>query len=101
MIEQYLPNNNETAKVAFRQKICQLNSPEKKSMASASHPWISFTPDQMTTRAASAFRHKLGQNGRPPSGLRLSAQARLWYELWLWQMSAKANSQETRRSNRQ
>jgi hypothetical protein len=27
MIEQYLPNNNETATVAFRQKFCQLNSP--------------------------------------------------------------------------
>jgi hypothetical protein len=27
MIEQYLPNNNETATVAFRQKICQLNIP--------------------------------------------------------------------------
>jgi hypothetical protein len=26
MIGQYLPNNNETATVAFRQKICQLNS---------------------------------------------------------------------------
>jgi hypothetical protein len=26
MIEQYLPNNNETATVEFRQKICQLNS---------------------------------------------------------------------------
>jgi hypothetical protein len=29
MIGQYLPNNNETAKVAFRQKICQLNSPSQ------------------------------------------------------------------------
>jgi hypothetical protein len=28
MIGQYLPNNNETATVAFRQKICQLNSPQ-------------------------------------------------------------------------
>jgi hypothetical protein len=27
MIGQYLPNNNETATVAFRQKFCQLNSP--------------------------------------------------------------------------
>jgi hypothetical protein len=27
MIGQYLPNNNETARVAFRQKFCQLNSP--------------------------------------------------------------------------
>jgi hypothetical protein len=27
MIEQYLPNNNKTATVAFRQKIYQLNSP--------------------------------------------------------------------------
>jgi hypothetical protein len=27
MIGQYLPNNNETATVAFRQKICQLNGP--------------------------------------------------------------------------
>jgi hypothetical protein len=27
MIGQYLPNNNENATVAFRQKICQLNSP--------------------------------------------------------------------------
>jgi hypothetical protein len=27
MIEQYLPNNNETATVAFRQKFCQLNRP--------------------------------------------------------------------------
>jgi hypothetical protein len=26
MIGQYLPNNNETATVAFRQKFCQLNS---------------------------------------------------------------------------
>jgi hypothetical protein len=26
MIGQYLPNNNETVTVAFRQKICQLNS---------------------------------------------------------------------------
>jgi hypothetical protein len=26
MIGQYLPNNNETATVAFHQKICQLNS---------------------------------------------------------------------------
>jgi hypothetical protein len=28
MIEQYLPNNNETAKVASRQKFCQLNRPQ-------------------------------------------------------------------------
>jgi hypothetical protein len=28
MIGQYLPNNNETATVAFRQKFCQLNSPK-------------------------------------------------------------------------
>jgi hypothetical protein len=28
MIGQYLPNNNETATVAFRQKFCQLNSPQ-------------------------------------------------------------------------
>jgi hypothetical protein len=27
MIGQYLPNNNEIATVAFRQKNCQLNSP--------------------------------------------------------------------------
>jgi hypothetical protein len=27
MIGQYLPNNNETATVAFRQKFCQLNNP--------------------------------------------------------------------------
>jgi hypothetical protein len=27
MIGQYLPNNNETVTVAFRQKFCQLNSP--------------------------------------------------------------------------
>jgi hypothetical protein len=27
MIGQYLPNNNETATVAFHQKFCQLNSP--------------------------------------------------------------------------
>jgi hypothetical protein len=27
MIRQYLPNNNETATVAFRQNFCQLNSP--------------------------------------------------------------------------
>jgi hypothetical protein len=27
MIGQYLPNNNETTTVAFRQKFCQLNSP--------------------------------------------------------------------------
>jgi hypothetical protein len=26
MIRQYLPNNNETTTVAFRQKFCQLNS---------------------------------------------------------------------------
>jgi hypothetical protein len=26
MIGQYLPNNHETATVAFRQKFCQLNS---------------------------------------------------------------------------
>jgi hypothetical protein len=26
MIRQYLPNNNETATVTFRQKFCQLNS---------------------------------------------------------------------------
>jgi hypothetical protein len=30
MIRQYLPNNNETAAVAFRQKFCQLNSPYVK-----------------------------------------------------------------------
>jgi hypothetical protein len=30
MIGQYLPNNNETVTVAFRQKFCQLNSPKKK-----------------------------------------------------------------------
>jgi hypothetical protein len=30
MIGQYLPNNNETATVAFRQKFCQLNSPLAK-----------------------------------------------------------------------
>jgi hypothetical protein len=30
MIGQYLSNNNETATVAFRQKICQLNSPLSK-----------------------------------------------------------------------
>jgi hypothetical protein len=29
MIGQYLPNNNETATVAFRQKFCQLNSPQE------------------------------------------------------------------------
>jgi hypothetical protein len=28
MIGQYLPNNNETATVAFRQKNYQLNSPQ-------------------------------------------------------------------------
>jgi hypothetical protein len=28
MIGQYLPNNNETATVAFRQKFCRLNSPQ-------------------------------------------------------------------------
>jgi hypothetical protein len=27
MIGQYLPNNNETATVVFRQNFCQLNSP--------------------------------------------------------------------------
>jgi hypothetical protein len=27
MIEQYLPNNNETTTGAFRQKFCQLNNP--------------------------------------------------------------------------
>jgi hypothetical protein len=27
MIGQYLPNNNKTDTVAFRQKFCQLNSP--------------------------------------------------------------------------
>jgi hypothetical protein len=27
MIGQYLPNNNETVTIAFRQKFCQLNSP--------------------------------------------------------------------------
>jgi hypothetical protein len=27
MIGQYLPNNNETVTVTFRQKKCQLNSP--------------------------------------------------------------------------
>jgi hypothetical protein len=32
MIGQYLPNNNETATVAFRQKFCQLNSPYKKDI---------------------------------------------------------------------
>jgi hypothetical protein len=31
MIGQYLPNNNETATVAFRQKFCQLNSPQIKT----------------------------------------------------------------------
>jgi hypothetical protein len=33
MIGQYLPNNNETATVAFRQKFCQLNSLLSISMA--------------------------------------------------------------------
>jgi hypothetical protein len=28
MIGQYLPNNNETVTVTFRQKFCQLNSPD-------------------------------------------------------------------------
>jgi hypothetical protein len=36
MIGQYLPNNNETATVAFRQKFCQLNSPLVATLA----PWL-------------------------------------------------------------
>jgi hypothetical protein len=32
MIGQYLPNNNETATVAFRQKFCQLNSLQAKNL---------------------------------------------------------------------
>jgi hypothetical protein len=52
MIGQYLPNNNETATVAFRQKFYQLNSPQvrlrlllkkKKAFAAAQQykepPW--------------------------------------------------------------
>jgi hypothetical protein len=35
MIGQYLPNNNETATVAFRQKFCQLNSPKVNQRASS------------------------------------------------------------------
>jgi hypothetical protein len=41
MIGQYLPNNNETATVAFRQKFCQVNSPLYRVCARTSvlHGW--------------------------------------------------------------
>jgi hypothetical protein len=38
MIGQYLPNNNETAIVAFRQKFCQLNSPQIEKEMGSSRP---------------------------------------------------------------
>jgi hypothetical protein len=41
MIRQYLPNNNETATVAFRQKFCQLNSPLVGPCEN--HAWCSWT----------------------------------------------------------
>jgi hypothetical protein len=43
MIGQYLPNNNETATVAFRQKFCQLNSPLALAEANSSHHQVSLS----------------------------------------------------------
>jgi hypothetical protein len=37
MIGQYLPNNNETATVAFRQKFYQLNSLQARSTGATAH----------------------------------------------------------------
>jgi hypothetical protein len=59
MIGQYLPNNNETATVAFRQKFCQLNNPLVYFVASLqspnndavyiyaqfNYPWLYMLPD--------------------------------------------------------
>jgi hypothetical protein len=73
MIGQYLPNNNKTATVMFRQKIYQLNRLLFLSLSILSSPLSFFlkkksaSPPFLVSKSG-GLREKSGEAGQPSSG---------------------------------